>query len=355
METMEIRKELFGYKHNQPVYLFKLRNDHGLEISCINYGCIITEILAPDREGKLENIVLGFDSIEEYEQYSSPYFGAVVGRFAGRIKEGKFTLDDQEYQVTKNENQNHLHGGNKGFSKVLWDYKVGEEKENEISIEFCYFSPDGEEGYPGNLDVKVIYSLTNENELIITYYGKSDKKTLLNMTNHTYFNLSGDLKRDILYHELTIKSDTFIELDRELLPTGNLIDVTGTVFDFRTGRKIIAGVNSTHPQILLANKGYDHPFLLNTNHQQEIILYDKESGRKLVIETDEPSVVLYTGNKLGEQRYKIRNVNSKNYLGLCLETQAPPDSVHHPHFHSSILNENNIYRKRTKYLFTSDK
>ncbi|MED0747364.1 galactose mutarotase, partial [Aeribacillus composti] len=311
--------------------------------------------LAPDREGKLENIVLGFDSIEEYERHSSPYFGAVVGRFAGRIKEGRFTLDGQEYQVTKNENQNHLHGGNKGFSKVLWDYNVGEEKENEISIEFCYFSPNGEEGYPGSLDVKVIYSLTNENELIITYYGKSDKKTLLNMTNHTYFNLSGDLKRDILYHELTIKSDKFIELDDELLPTGNLIDVKGTVFDFRKGRKIITGVKSTHPQILLANKGFDHPFLLNTNHQQEIILYEKESGRKLVIETDEPSVVLYTGNKLGEQRYKIRNVNSKNYLGLCLETQAPPDSVHHPHFHSSILNENNIYRKRTKYLFASDK
>ncbi|MEW9501714.1 aldose epimerase family protein [Jeotgalibacillus marinus] len=346
---MDVTKEVFGYIDDQPVTLYTIKNDNGLQVECINYGGIITKILTTDRDGNLENIVLGYDTIQEYEK-NSPYFGAVVGRVAGRIKEGKFSLEGNTYQVTQNENQHHLHGGYKGFSQVLWDTNVIE-KENEVTIEFSYFSPDGEDGYPGNLQMNVKYTVNHDNELIISYYGFCDQTSLLNVTNHTYFNLSGNLKRDVLDHELTINSDKFIELNEELLPTGKIADARNTVFDFRKGRKIREGVHSTHPQNILVKKGYDHPFLLNANHQNEIILADQDSGRTLIVETDEPSVVLYTGNKL-EGELSIRGTKARNYLGLCLETQAPPDSIHQPHFQSAIIKKGKSYETKTKYLFT---
>lgn len=345
---MEMKKELFGLINEQPVTLYTLKNQNGFALSCLDYGGIITEIMAPDREGKIENIVLGFDTLEEY--YDNPhYFGAVVGRFAGRIKNGIVYLDGNDYQVTTNENNHHLHGGRQGFSHVLWDSTVIE-KENEISIMFSYVSPNGEEGYPGNLEIKMTYTITADNELIISYWGISDKKTILNPTNHTYFNLSGDLKRSILDHELKISSHQFIELNDELLPTGKVLAVDQTVFDFRKGRAIRDGVISTHPQNALATNGYDHPFLLNENQHQEIIVKDHESGRKLVVETTEPAVIVYTGNKL-EGDYTIRGEKARNYLGLCLETQAPPDSIEHPQFHSSILDVGGVYESMTKYTF----
>lgn len=349
---MEISTKKFGEIGGETVNLYILKNDNGLEVNAINYGCAITKILAPDAQGNVENIVLGFHTIEEYLQHS-PYFGAVVGRVAGRIKNGQFELNGNHYQLSRNENQNHLHGGHKGFSHVLWDGQIIE-GEDEAAIEFTYTSPDGEEGYPGNLEMKVTYLLNNQNELIISYDGISDQTTLLNPTNHSYFNLSGNLKRDILDHVLTVKSDQFLELNHELLPTGSFIDVENTPFDFRKGRKIREGVRSPHPQNLLAGNGYDHPFLLKNNHQQEITLIDKESGRKLVIETDQPSVILYTGNQL-ENDFQIREVQSRKYLGLCLETQGPPDSVHHSHFQSAILEEGTQYHSETKYRFTITK
>ena len=346
---MQVKKELFGFIDGQPITLFTVKNENGFELSCINYGCIITKILASDRDGKIENTVLGFDTIEEYDK--NPHFlGAIIGRFSGRIKNGAFNLNGNDYEVTKNEGKNHLHGGNKGFSRILWDSKVIE-KEDEIIIEFTYLSPDGEEGYPGNLEMKVNYIINrNKNEFTINYSGISDKKTLLNVTSHTYFNLSGDLKRDILDHDLTIDSNEFIELNDELLPTGNLVPVDHSVFDFRKERRICEGVNSNHQQSVLAEKGYDHPFILGANQQGLILLVDHESGRKLEIETTEPTVVLYTGNKL-DDTYLIRGVKSRNYLGLCLETQRPPDSINHPHFHSALLNEGEEYRTETRYSF----
>lgn len=346
---MKVHKKKFGIKDNQPVYLFTMENNHGLEVSCLNYGCIITKILAPDRKGNVENVVLGFDNFTDYE-VNSPYLGAIVGRFAGRISEGAFQLDGNNYKVAQNEGINHLHGGIKGFSHVLWDAEIIE-KEHELSLIFYYNSPDGEEGYPGNVEMKVTYTLNNDNEFMISYYGVSDKTTLLNVTNHTYFNLSGNLKRDILKHELTIDSDAFLELQENLLPTGNIINVENTVFDFRNGREIGEGVKSNNPQNIIAHNGYDHPFLLNKNHQQEIIVVEKESGRKLIVETDEPCVVLYTGNNLGNE-LSFYGTASRNYLGLCLETQHPPDSINHPQFQSSILQEKQVYQTKTKYLFT---
>ncbi|HEX7066386.1 MAG TPA: aldose epimerase family protein [Bacillales bacterium] len=347
---MEVSKEKFGEISGQTVHLFTIKNDKGMTVTCLDYGCIITKILAPDRDGEVENIVLGFDSLEEYLEHS-PYFGAVVGRVAGRIKEGQFELNGQSYSLPRNESQNHIHGGPKGFSHVVWETAVFE-KENEAGVEFSYRSPDGEEGYPGNVDIKVIYRLNNRNELVISYDGVSDQDTLLNVTNHSYFNLSGNLKRKILDHTLTLKSDQFLELDRELLPTGQVVDVENTPFDFRKGQKLQRGPASSHAQNQLVGNGFDHPFLLSGNDQEEIILVDEESGRKLVVETDQPSVVLYTGNQL-QENFHIRGTRSEKYLGVCLETQGPPDSIHHPQFQSAILEKGKAYHAETTYHFTT--
>jgi aldose 1-epimerase len=338
----------FGQIDNKKIHWFTLVNDHGIEITAINYGCIITKIITPDKVGNYENIVLGYDTLAEYEK-NHAFFGAVCGRVAGRIKEGAFKLDGQDYSLVKNDNGNHLHGGNKGFDKVVWDAEIIE-NDLEIGVEFSYVSPDGEEGYPGNLAIKVAYMLNNDNELSIHYSGHTDQKTLLNVTNHSYFNLSGNLKRDILSHSLKIKSDRFLELNEDLLPTGIFKDVENTPFDFREEKFIEAGVMSDHPQNLLAGNGYDHPFLLNRNHDNEIVLQDPESGRTLTIETDEVSVVVYSGNSISADG-EIRGIQSRKHLGICLETQGLPDAIHHPHFPSIILDKGQRYNSITKYKF----
>ena len=348
---MEITEKAFGRKNNQTITLYTLKNDQGFQVSCIDYGCIITEITAPDRNEELENVVLGFDTFEEYE--SNPhYFGAVVGRFAGRIKEGAFAIDGTDYQVAKNANGHHLHGGPQGFHSAIWNSKVIQ-SENEAIVEFTHFSPDGEEGFPGNLSMTVRYTLKNgSNQLSISYSGKSDKMTLLNVTNHSYFNLSGNFKRTVLDHELTMKSDHYLELDEELLPTGALVSVDeDPLFDFRNGRSIRESTVSEHLQTKLAGHGYDHPFSLNQKEQPAIELHDAESGRKLRIQTTEPAVVLYTGNQIGGP-YSIRGVEAQNHLGLCLETQGMPDSVNHPHFPSAILNAEEEFKSETVYSFS---
>ncbi|WKA59147.1 aldose epimerase family protein [Planococcus shenhongbingii] len=328
---MEVEQRLFGYKEGRQVTLYTLKNANGFEVSCMDWGCIITKIIAPDQRGNLENVVLGFDTLEEYGD--NPHFlGAVAGRFAGRIKGGTFTLEGQDYKLAANANGHHLHGGNKGFSHKLWKSEMMQ-NESEAAIEFSYWSPDGEEGYPGNLELKVTYRIRDEaNDVIISYSAVSDKTTLLNVTNHSYFNLSGDLKQGIFNHELTINSNKFLELDTEKIPTGRYLPVDDSVFDFRGGRKLQDGID---PQSPLAGGGYDHPFLLDSSQQREIMLVDKESGRQLVVETTEPAVVLYTGNR----------------LGLCLETQGLPDSIHHPHFPSAILKKGERFSSETRYSF----
>lgn len=350
MVSLEILQEDYGKIDGRTITAFTMVNDHGMEITCLDYGCIITKIVASDRNGHFENIVLGFDCIEEYQKYS-PYFGAIIGRFAGRIKNAEFNLNGKTYQLAKNNNDNHLHGGFQGFDKVSWETKIAIEADS-TKLEFTYLSKSGEEGYPGNLLMKVTYTLNNKNELIISYKGVSDESTLLNVTNHTYFNLSGNLKRDILDHQLTIKSRKFVELDERLIPTGKILSVENTPFDFQNGRKIKDGMTSGHVQNWIAGNGYDHPFLLTEQHKKEITLLDEESGRELIIETDEPAVVLYTGNQLeADESYSIRGVPSRNYLGLCLETQGLPDSIHNPHFPSSILKKGEVFQSVTKYKF----
>ena len=345
---MKVIQENFGQLTNQSIRAFTLVNDNGMEMTCINYGCIITKIFTPDKDGNFENVVLGYDSIEEYVK-DSPYFGAVCGRVAGRIQGASFELDGHEYVLAQNDNGNHLHGGIKGFDKVIWEAAIIEQ-DDEVGVHFFYISPDGDEGYPGNVSLNVTYTLTNKNELSIHYSAKTDKKTLLNVTNHTYFNLSGNLKRDILDHSLTIKSDQYLELDKGFIPTGELLDVKGTPFDFTDGRQIKTGVKSSHPQNVLVGEGYDHPFLLSANHNQEIVLKDADSGRTLTVETDEVAVVVYTGNSMSNSG-EIRGVPSRRYLGICLETQGLPDAIHQPDFPSVILDKDEIYSKITRYRF----
>ncbi len=348
---MQVTEKEFGRKNGQPITQYTMTNDQGFQISCIDYGCIITEIMTPDRSGKLENIVLGFDTLEEYER-NTHYFGTIVGRFAGRIKGGAFTLEGKAYQLAQNSNGQHLHGGPGGFHSALWKSKIIE-NENEAIVEFTHFSPDGEEGFPGNLTMTVRYILQNDqNRFTISYSGKSDKATLLNVTNHSYFNLSGNFKRTILDHELTLQSDQYAELNGEMLPTGTLIRAEeDPLFDFRSGKTIREGADSEHPQIKLVGNGYDHPFLLNSEKQPAIELTDPESGRSLQIQTTEPAVVLYTGNHVGGS-YSIKGVEARNHLGLCLETQGLPDSVNIPHFPSAILKADEEFRSETSYVFS---
>ncbi|MDP1442119.1 aldose epimerase family protein [Priestia megaterium] len=346
---MKIEMGIFGDINGEQVKSYTLINDQNMKMTCIDYGCIITRIDVSDKEGNVENIVLGFDDLEDYV-HSSPYFGAVIGRVAGRISPPTIGIEGITYKLPQNEGQNHLHGGPYGFHNVVWKSSSCEGID-QASVIFTYMSSDGEAGYPGNLEVSVIYTLTNNNELIITYHGTSDKSTLLNMTNHTYFNLSGNLKEDILQHELTIKSDQFLELDQFLLPTGNLIDVEHTPFDFRAGKQIIEGTKTAYQQNKIVGNGYDHPFLLNENNKKEICLIHYSSGRKMIVETDEPSVVLYTGNML-QNNIQLRGIPCKKHLGLCLETQHPPNAIHNKHFPSIYLEKNKEYHSRTCFTFT---
>lgn len=342
---MKVIKRPFGKHQDQLVYSYTLANNQGMSVTVSNFGCIIMDIQTPDLEGKLESVVLGFNHLEDYINWS-PYFGAVVGRVAGRIKDAQFELDGNVYPLVKNEGFNHLHGGPNGFHQKVWTAYVFEEK-LAVGVRFSIISSDGEEGYPGNLHVQVEYRLTEENEFVISYQATSDKKTIINLTNHSYFNLSGNLKNDIMNHKLYLNSDRFLELDKGLLPTGNILNVYETAFDFQNGRYLMEGLTSKHPQNVIVGNGYDHPFMFKEKEERKAILYCEENGRYLQIETDQPGVILYTSNQL-EGDYLIRGVKPRKYLGVCLETQR----LHQHDFPSIILGENEEYRARTKYKFS---
>lgn len=349
---MKIQDRLFGHYNGKFVKEYTLYNDSGMSVSCLNYGCIISKIMVPDRIGNVENVVLGFEDFSDYLKWS-PYFGAIVGRVAGRIKGGSFDLDGKKYRLSANDDSNHLHGGKVGLSSIIWKTEKIEE-ENAIGIKFFYLSPDGEEGYPGNLNITVLYLLTNDNELKITYEGKTDKKTLINLTNHSYFNLSGNLKRDCLEHKLQLETDFFLELSPDLTPTGRLLDVKNTPFDFKQGKKLNEGILLSHPQNVLVGHGYDHPIVFANESERTMMLSDEESGRNLLVTTDQPCVVLYSGNQL-VGTYSISNVPVRKYLGICLETQGFPDAIHHSEFPSIILEREDKYSSTTKYRFFVDK
>ncbi len=292
----------------------------------------------PDRQGNKENVVLSLNTLKEYEE-NPHYIGAVIGRTAGRIKSGMLQIEGRDYTLTANEDFNHLHGGNTGFSHVIWNSRIVEAADEQAAVEFTYRSPDGEEGYPGNLEMKVTYTLTHNNELIISYQAVCDKDTMVNPTNHSYFNLSGDGKRPIRNHKLQLDSSFYLEIDEHALPTGEISRVEGTAFDMRGG-KVIDEVDTSieFQSEMQHHKGFDHPFVLDKSQADEIILSHQESGRRLIIQTTEPAVIVYTGNKIG-------------YSGICLETQSYPDSIRHSHFPSSLLKRGEVYHSKTRYLF----
>jgi aldose 1-epimerase len=341
--------------NGKSIDMVTLKNSHGMEVQAITYGAIITSIKVPDRAGKVADVVLGFDAPEQYwHEPTPPYFGAVVGRYGNRIAKGKFTLDGKTYTLAINNAPNSLHGGNKGFDKQVWEVTTKEADGGSSAI-FSRTSPDGEEGYPGTLQARVTYTLTEKNELVVDYHATSDKATPINLTQHSYFNLSGEGSGTILDHVLTIDADRYTPVDSTLIPTGELAPVAGTPFDFRKATAIGARINDPNPQ-LKNGTGYDHNWVLSRKGdglQHAVTLTDPKSGRTLDISTTEPGVQFYTGNFLDGT---IKGKGGKAYgqrSALCLETQHYPDSPNQKTFPSTILQPGKSYESRTVFTFSA--
>jgi aldose 1-epimerase len=330
---------------------FTLTNAHGIELRAISYGGIIVSLRVPGRDGRLDDVVLGYDDLEGYLAKPS-YFGALIGRYGNRIAGGRFTLDGRTYPLATNNGPNHLHGGVRGFDKQTWKAEPFE-RPGSAGVTFTRTSPDGEEGYPGNLDVRVTYSLTDRDEVSFEYFATTDKPTVVNLTQHSYFNLAGDGKRDVLAHELTIHADRFTPVDKTLIPTGVLAPVSGTPFDFRKPTAIGLRIGADDAQIRNGG-GYDHNFVLNRRGPgltPAARVFEPTSGRTLDVATTEPGVQFYSGNFLdGSITGKGGHVYQKRY-GLCLETQHYPDSPNHPGFPSTVLRPGQEYRSQTVLTF----
>ncbi|MEH7250877.1 aldose epimerase family protein [Neobacillus niacini] len=327
---------------------YTLSNDLGMRVSVLDFGGIITKIMVPDRNGNIENVVLGYRNYQDY-QTNPNYFGALIGRVAGRIQGASFNLNDKTYTLAKNNGDNHLHGGPDGLHQIVWDVSPFQTDE-EVGLTLTHRSADRDSGYPGNVEIKVTYTLTNHNQLILDYVAKSDQTTPLTLTNHAYFNLSGNLKTTIHDHHVTIDSSSFVELDPNLIPTGKLLDVEGTTFDFRGGRVLGDGFNNNFEQNKIADSGYDHYFIFDHAEEYQATLQDPVSGRVMLVTTNEPGVVMYTSNGLAEG-LPLAEGTSRKYLGVCFETQASPASLHHDGFPTVILNAGEPYQKQTVFTF----
>lgn len=339
---MDVIKKPFGEIDGEAVDSYTLRNDAGMEMTFMTFGGAITKILTPDKNGVLENVVLGFDTLEQYVQHVH-YYGALIGRVAGRIGQAGYSSQGKKVELTPNDSGNHLHGGKIGFNRVIWAVEEVSVEKEEVSVRLSYLSRDGEEGYPGNVKVDVTYTLTNGNELLIQYEAEPDGDTPINMTSHSYFNLSGAYKEDILSHRLEMEADRILELSGDKVPTGKLIPTEGTGFDFSEGQTIVEGMKSG------PKEGYDHAFVLNKKNDP-IVLSHEESGRAMTVETDQEAVVLYTGNHLSGDLL-TGGVKGREHLGLCLETQGYPDAVNHPHFPSVMVKKGEVYKASTTYSF----
>jgi aldose 1-epimerase len=319
---------------------FTVANRNGHEFKIINYGCTITSLSIPDRNGNVDNIVLGFDSLDGYMQ-SGHYLGSVIGRCANRIAEGQFTLEHKSYHLTKNHGDHHLHGGYRGFDKIVWSASVVE-NEQGAGVEFYYLSKEGEEGYPGNLNVNVRYFLANDNALIITFAAKSDASTIINLTEHSYYNLNG-VSGNVLSHELMINASYFLPVDHRLIPTGEIQYVENNAFDFREFKKIGSNLFDDDQQLNFA-QGYDHNYVLlkiGEELSHAATLRSPDNGRAIEIHTTEPGLQLYTANSLeGKGR---NNIQYGRYSGVCLETQHFPDAPNHPDFPSIALAAGELY------------
>ena len=350
MQVLKIDKIQFGETMDGTgVDQFILSNNNGMEVRIITYGGVITSWTAPDKNGDYKDIVLGYNTIAEYEA-ETPYFGALIGRYGNRIAKGKFSLDNQEYTLAVNNGVNHLHGGLKGFDKVIWDAKTIV-SDSTVSLELSYLSKDMEEGYPGNLETKVTYTLNNKDELSVNYEATTDKPTIVNLTQHSYFNLTADFNQDILGHELVINADSFLPVDNTLIPTGEFRDVTGTPFDFRTSKAI--GTHIDNENIQLKNGlGYDHCWVLNdqdTGVRFVASAYEPVSGRLLEVFSDEPGIQFYSGNFLDGTLPSKNKGMYQHRTGFCLETQHYPDSPNQKNFPSVRLNPGEKYNSKTVF------
>tara|TARA_B100001057_G_scaffold478882_1_gene549838 strand:+ start:10715 stop:11857 length:1143 start_codon:yes stop_codon:yes gene_type:complete len=349
-----IEKTDFGKtKQGLIVDMFTLKNQNGMEFSAINFGGIITSWKAADRYGNYEDVVLGFNNISQYEE-ESPYFGAIIGRYANRIAKGKFSLNQEDFALATNNGENHLHGGLKGFDKVIWDV-TEVVSDSTSSLVFTYTSKDMEEGYPGNLNAQVTYTLDNDDKLTVKYEATTDKTTIINLTQHSYFNLSSALNKNILDHEIVINSDSFLPVDSTLIPTGEIKSVNQTPFDFRQPRKIGDQISDQNIQLSYGN-GYDHSWVINNQNQGIRFVasaYEPESGRVLEIFSDQPGLQFYSGNFLdGTIKSKSGHVYEFR-SGFCLETQHYPNSPNEKSFPSVILKPGEKYSTTTEFKFSN--
>ncbi|ULC58031.1 galactose mutarotase [Flaviramulus sp. BrNp1-15] len=353
-DKLVIEKSEFGKTEDgTAIEQYTLINANGVEMNVITYGGRITSLKVPNKEGKLENVVLGFDNIEDYQK-DNPFFGALIGRFGNRIAKGKFTLEGVEYTLATNDGSNHLHGGVNGFDRVVWTATPIEGKENS-SLKLTYMSKDGEEGYPGNLNVSVIYKLTKDNAVEVTYEATTDKATVLNLTQHAYFNLTGDFSKDILNHDVVIDADAYLPVDATLIPTGEIRKVEGTPFDFNSAKKIGKEINVDNEQ-LKRGQGYDHCWVLNGekgNMRFVASAYDETSGRFMEILSEEPAIQFYTGNFLDGTLPMPNGGNYDHRTGFCLETQHYPDSPNQKDFPSTVLKPGETYSTKTIFKFST--
>ncbi len=349
---LSIQKQQFGQTPDGPADLYTLLNPDGIQVKITNYGGIVVSIEAPDRDGKMEEITHGFDSLSTYLS-GHPFFGALVGRYGNRIGGASFVLDDNTYTLVANNGENHLHGGTRGFDKYLWDGKEVS-RPGAIGLQLQRTSPHMEEGYPGNLSVTVTYWLEEDNTLLIEYEAETDQVTVCNLTNHTYFNLAG--KGTILDHEIMINADHYTPVDEGLIPTGEIESVENTPFDFRTAQPIGRRIDSDHPQIQIGG-GYDHNFVLNHEDGQgrmklAATVHDPSSGRFMEVRTMEPGVQFYTANFLNGSHIGRHGTPYIRRSAFCLETQHFPNSPNEPEFPSVKLEPGEIYQTATSYRFT---
>ncbi|WP_010245086.1 aldose epimerase family protein [Acetivibrio cellulolyticus] len=349
---MGILKEKFidGYDYKD-IDIFILSNSNGMVAKITNFGGIVISLIVPDRNGKYEDVVLGYDRLEDYFE-NRFYFGGIIGRHANRIENSKLEIKDIEYNLKNNEGRHHLHGGDKGFHKVIWDAETVIINNREC-LQLTYLSRDGEENYPGNLKTTVTYSLGDDNSLRIDYFAVSDKDTVINLTNHSYFNLSWHGAGDITNHQLKIYSDKFTPINEEGIPTGEILEVTGTQLDFTSMKPVGTGLLSDDIHIKKGN-GFDHNWVLKvsgTHPEKAAELYDPESGRFMEVYTTKPGIQFFSGNNLSSDKEAKDKIRYSKWGGLCLETQYFPNSLKHKHFPSPIFSAGKEYRHTTIYRF----
>lgn len=345
----------FGKIDTVQIDQFVLKNANGMEVRIINYGGIITHLFVPGRAGKVEDVVLGFDALEDYIK-PHPYFGCIVGRYANRIANGQFSIDGKTYRLASNAKAHHLHGGIVGFDKKIW-LATPIETTDQVGVQLEYLSPDGEEGYPGNLKTSVTYTLNIANELGIHYKATTDQATVLNFTNHSYFNLKGAGNGTILDHELQIDADAITEADDQLIPTGEHYAVANTPFDFRTAKPIGKDIDQLDDPQLAKGNGYDHNFIFNASEDALALrarVYEPSSGRQMELLTTQPATQLYTCKYEGAKI--IEGKLDKQYAGraaFCLETQHFPDAPNHDHFPTTVLHPDEVFESTTIYRFSN--